>query len=89
MGVGVGVGGIGLGVAVGGTGVAVAVGGSGLDVAVSGGDVAAGAPHPTKDRVTQITPMICCRDGRLKLLLFPGNFPKPMASWLNHNKGIV
>jgi hypothetical protein len=62
-GVGVGVGGTGVGgtgvdVAVGGIGVA--VGGTGVGVGGTGVGVAAGAPHPTKSNVTNVTPIICC-----------------------------
>jgi hypothetical protein len=57
-GVGVTVGGTDVGV--GGTGVGVAVGGIGVGVAVGGTGVAAGAPHPTKSNITNVTPIICC-----------------------------
>ena len=68
MGVAVG----GTGVAVGGTGVAVGgigvmvgstgvgVGGISVDVSGSGVGVITGAPHPTKNNITNVTPITCC-----------------------------
>jgi hypothetical protein len=51
--------GVDCGVAVGGTGV-----GAGCGVAVAtmtiGVGLAAGAPHPTKSNITNVTPIICC-----------------------------
>jgi len=60
--VGVEVGGTGVGVGVGGSGVGVAAGSSGVDVDTGASDtgVAVGEPHPTKNNVTNITPITCC-----------------------------
>jgi hypothetical protein len=70
MDVGVAVGGIGVGVAVGEMGVGVAVGGIGVGVSVGGtsvgvdvgSGVAAGAPHPTTNDMTNVSPTIDCNN---------------------------
>jgi len=68
MGVGVGGTGVSVGVVVGGMGVAVggtsvAVGcGVAVTTITTGVGVAAGAPHPIKNNMTNVTPITCCNN---------------------------